>query len=58
MPEEKRTMVTSLRVDPDLWREAKIEAVRHDMTLGDIVEEALKCWMDEHREKEKGGHQK
>lgn len=51
--ETKKTMVTSLRVNPDLWKEAKIQAIRHDMTLTEIVEEALKQWMQEKTENEK-----
>ena len=44
----KKQLVTSLRVDPDLWKEAKVQAIRNDMTLAEIVEEALKKWIEEH----------
>ena len=48
MPEEeKRQLVTSLRVDSDLWKEAKVQAIRHDITLTELVEEALNLWMQE-----------
>lgn len=48
MPEEdKKQLVTSLRVDSDLWKEAKVQAIRHDITLTELVEEALNLWMQE-----------
>ena len=51
--DKKKTTVTSLRVDLDLWKEAKVEAIRHDLTLGDVVEQALKEWIDCHKESRK-----
>ena len=33
--------VTSMKVNPDLWREAKIQAIREGITLGDFLDEAL-----------------
>ena len=45
MTDTKKEMVTSLRVDPELWKEAKIEAIRESVTLGELVEEALKAWI-------------
>lgn len=55
MPEEeKRQFVTSLRIDSNLWKEAKVQAIRHDITLTELVEEALNLWMQEKMaEKEK-----
>jgi hypothetical protein len=52
--EEKRQFVTSLRIDSNLWKEAKVQAIRHDITLTELVEEALNLWMQEKMaEKEK-----
>lgn len=42
----KRQLVTSLRVDPDLWKEAKVQAIRNDMTLGELVEVAIRKWIE------------
>ncbi len=41
MPEKKRES-TSIKMDPDLWKEAKIEAIRRDIDLSDLVESALR----------------
>ena len=46
MPEpSKEQVVTSLRVDPELWKRAKIEAIKHDISLGDLIDEALREWL-------------
>jgi hypothetical protein len=45
--EEKRQFVTSLRIDSNLWKEAKVQAIRHDITLTELVEEAINLWMQE-----------
>ncbi|WP_165776467.1 hypothetical protein [Candidatus Nitrosotalea bavarica] len=36
---------TSIKVDPNLWKKAKIRAVETDMDLSDLVEKALKAWL-------------
>lgn len=33
---------TSIKIDPKLWKEAKIEAIRRDTDLSDLVEDALR----------------
>ena len=53
MSTSKRELVTSLRVDPDLWKEIKVAAIKRDLTLGEAVEEALKCWIQKLEEAEK-----
>jgi hypothetical protein len=48
MPEEeKKQLITSLRVDSTLWKEAKVQAVKHDITLAELVEEAINLWIQE-----------
>jgi predicted HicB family RNase H-like nuclease len=48
MPEEeKKQLVTSMRIDSDLWKEAKVQAIRHDITLTELVEEAINLWIQE-----------
>jgi hypothetical protein len=45
MIEEKKQIVTSLRVDSELWKQAKVEAIKSDMTLGDLVDAAIREWI-------------
>lgn len=33
---------TSIKIDPDLWKEAKIEAIRRDMDVSELVEQLLR----------------
>jgi predicted HicB family RNase H-like nuclease len=49
--EDKKQLVTSLRINPEIWKEAKVAAIQNDMTLTQLVEEAIKCWMETKIEK-------
>lgn len=42
MSEKKKKGFTSIRVDPELWKEVKIEAIRRDIEVSELVEHALK----------------
>lgn len=42
---EKNQIVTSLRVDPELWKKARIKAIENDITLGEVIDEALREWL-------------
>lgn len=42
MVDQKKQTVTSLKVDPDLWKKAKIEAIKRGVTLARIVDTALR----------------
>jgi predicted HicB family RNase H-like nuclease len=48
--DDKKQLVTSLRINPEIWKEAKVAAIQNDMTLTQLVEEAINCWI---REQEK-----
>ncbi len=39
---KEKKVATSIKVDPDLWKEVKIEAIRRDLTVSDLFEQALK----------------
>ncbi len=45
--------VTSIKIRPDVWKEAKIEAIRQDMDLSQLVEKALEAWMEKPKENKK-----
>jgi predicted HicB family RNase H-like nuclease len=42
---EKDQFVTSLRINPEVWKDAKVAAIQNDMTLTQLVEEAINCWI-------------
>ncbi len=33
---------TSIRIDPKVWKEAKMKAVQKDMSIGEFIEELIK----------------
>jgi hypothetical protein len=43
---EKDQFVTSLRVDPTLWKKTKMTALECDITLGDAIDQALRGWIE------------
>lgn len=43
--------VTSLRVNPDLWKQAKIVALQCDMTLQELIDKAVREWIATHSHK-------
>ena len=51
MDDKKKQIVTSLRVNADVWKEARIQAIRHDLTLADLVEEAIELWIEKQTKK-------
>jgi len=38
----KKRASTSIRIDKELWKEAKIEAIRRDMQVSELLELALR----------------
>jgi predicted DNA-binding protein len=53
MPETETTQreATSIKVKPDVWKDAKIEAIRQGKTVSELVEEAIEAWIKEHKKK-------
>jgi len=55
MPETEveQRETTSIKVRPSLWKEVKIEAIKHDRQVSEVLEEAIEDWIKKHG-KEKG----
>lgn len=51
--ETTRRTTTSIKVNPHVWKDAKIEAIRYDMTVSELLEQALTEWVDKKRKEEK-----
>lgn len=53
MPETEtvKKEATSIKINPELWKDAKIEAIRHGKTVSELVEEAIESWIKENRKK-------
>ncbi len=43
---EKDQIVTSLKVNPELWKQAKISALQCDITLGELIDQAVRDWIE------------
>ena len=41
-----KAKTTSIRVDPELWKRAKIAAIKEGVTLSDLVREAISIVVD------------
>ena len=42
---------TSIKIRPDVWKEAKIDAIKHDMDLSELVERAIEAWLNKKENK-------
>ncbi|HII36320.1 MAG TPA: hypothetical protein HA319_04680 [Nitrosopumilaceae archaeon] len=42
MKEETKRVTTSIKINPEIWKEAKIEAIQREVDLSELVENALK----------------
>lgn len=49
----KNQIVTSLRVDPNLWKEARKAAIDCDITLGEVIDQALREWLQKQEKENK-----
>ena len=43
--EDIKREATSIKIDPSLWKNAKMEAIKFDMTVSALVEEAIREWI-------------
>lgn len=44
MTKVERT-TTSIKIRPDVWKKAKIEAIKEDIDVSELVEKALEKWV-------------
>jgi predicted DNA-binding protein len=49
MEEEVIREKTSIKIKPEIWKEAKKQAIDEGKTVSELVEEAIKKWMKEHQ---------
>ena len=42
---------TSIKVKPQVWKDAKIEAIKANITVSELVEQAIEKWIREHGKK-------
>jgi len=44
-------LATSIKIDPEVWKKAKIEAIRNDIELSALVEMAIESWIKQESKK-------
>ena len=49
---------TSIKIRPDVWKEAKIVAIRSDMDVSELVEQAIEKWIEDEAHKRVKGERK
>lgn len=49
--EGKSVTATSVRVETELWKALRLESVRRGVSANEIVNEALREWMEKHTKK-------
>ena len=40
-------VTTSIKIDPELWKQAKHAAIDRGIDVSDLVEEAIRLWLKE-----------
>ena len=46
-----KRIVTSIKIDDEVWKKAKIEAINQDMQLSEVLESAVEEWIKKHKGK-------
>ena len=47
LDEHTKRETTSIKIDPDLWKEAKKDAIDKDIDVSQLVELAIKTWLED-----------
>jgi len=53
---DKDQIVTSLKVNPTLWKQAKIAALECDITLGELIDQAVRDWIEKQQKEQADEH--
>ena len=43
--DKAKRVTTSIKIDPSVWKKAKIEAINQDLDLSELVEKAIERYM-------------
>ena len=46
-----KRIVTSIKIDDEVWKKAKIEAINQDMQLSEVLEKAVEEWIKKQKGK-------
>ncbi len=51
--DENREIVTSLRVNANLWKEARKAAIDCEISLGELIDQAVRDWIEKQEKSKK-----
>jgi hypothetical protein len=51
MADDAKRITTSIKIDPKLWKETKIQAIQDEITVSELLENAIR----EYCKRKKGG---
>ena len=51
MADKVERVTTSIKVNPNVWKKAKIEAIKQDIELSELVELAIEEWINDKKTK-------
>jgi len=49
--EQKQKEKTSIKINPQVWKDAKKEAIDQGKTVSELMEEAIDTYLKEHKKK-------
>ena len=52
---DAKRITTSIKIDPELWKQTKIQAIQDEITVSELLEESIKDYI---RKKKGGGREK
>jgi hypothetical protein len=52
--DDKKRITTSIKIDPTLWKETKIQAIQDEITVSELLEGAIRDYI----KRKKGGWEK
>lgn len=42
---ETKRITTSIKIDPDLWKQTKIQAIQDEITVSELLEDSIKDYI-------------
>jgi hypothetical protein len=51
---DAKRITTSIKINPDLWKQTKIQAIQDEITVSELLEESIR----EYVKRKKGGREK
>ena len=47
---DPKRITTSIKIDPDLWKQTKIQAIQDEITVSELLEDSIKDYIKRKKE--------